>query len=230
MPRKAQITDRIPAGGRKRSPKQVSALQRARRYNHSTFEKSASEPIEIACEKGVDLDDPGSSTAPEPTEPSTNRQQAFQRCPPRNPDPAQLVWHPEAKAFRLRQAPGQRCVDCGGRTSFGEKIDCGLCDGRARRPVRFTGPWPDRCVYCGEETYALPGQPRVCADCEKIKQRVVAGGECRDDRILIEVHRALARRDRDALEAAEVGERRDRRKRRAARRFGTELVEAEEDV
>jgi hypothetical protein len=150
--------------------------------------------------------------------------------PPRNPDPERLVWHDQAKAFRLTEPPTKRCVDCCKRTSFGDTITCGLCDGRAKPPARFTGPWPGRCGYCGAEAFVMPGAALACEDCRTLKERIVASGETRDDRIALEIHRILAARDRRAIETAETEEikkQRARNRRQMERRHGWAAEAAE---
>jgi len=131
---------------------------------------------------------------------------------PDNPDPKRLHWDEEKRAFRLTNPP-TRC-DCANHKSSltGERLSCGLCDGRAMPPKRFRpGPVETPCRYCGES-----GEGFVCKRCTAIKERLVASGTTADDQILLGVHRALAAADRRALEEGELAE--VKKKRRANRR------------
>jgi len=67
---------------------------------------------------------------------------------PPNPDAKKLRWDADKRAFRFIHPP-TRC-SCGGAKSMltGEKLTCGLCDGRASSPARFRpGPVYDPCRY-----------------------------------------------------------------------------------
>jgi len=74
------------------------------------------------------------------------RNARIQGAPP-NPDPT-----------RLRCSGNHRCS-----ALTGEKLTCGLCDGRAVQPKRFQPACPT-CRYCGRI-----GEGSVCTRCEKIR-------------------------------------------------------------
>src|SRR5215472_17324840 len=120
---------------------------------------------------------------------------------PPNPDPKKLRWDADKRAFRFIHPP-TRCT-CGGAQSMltGEKLTCGLCDGRAKPPARFQpGPVYDPCHYCG-----TTGQGHVCPRCRAIKARLVASGITADDQILVAIHRALDAADRQAQRREDIG-------------------------
>jgi hypothetical protein len=136
---------------------------------------------------------------------------------PPNPDPKKLRWDADKRAFRFIHPP-TRCT-CGGAQSMltGEKLTCGLCDGRAKPPARFQpGPVYDPCHYCG-----TTGQGHVCPRCRAIKARLVASGITDDDQLLVEIQRALnaaerqaqRREDIDAVKARRAANRRRRERR-----------------
>jgi hypothetical protein len=112
---------------------------------------------------------------------------------PKNPDPSRLRRDPEKKAFRLIPRLTTRCVDCCGRTIFGDKIECGLCDGRVTKPKRFQpGVARTPCRYCG----AGCRSGVICLDCQPIVARVKASGITVDDQILLEMKARLSAADR----------------------------------
>jgi hypothetical protein len=82
---------------------------------------------------------------------------------PPNLDPKRLRWDPEKRAFRLIKPT---CSGSHGKSALtGERLTCGLCDGRAIRPQRFQPGSPELpCRYCGRV-----GKGFVCTRCEKIR-------------------------------------------------------------
>jgi hypothetical protein len=82
---------------------------------------------------------------------------------PPNPDPKRLRWDAEKCAFRLINPT---CSGSHGHSALtGEKLTCGLCDGRAVRPKRFQpGSQGSACRYCGRV-----GEGLVCTRCDKIR-------------------------------------------------------------
>jgi hypothetical protein len=119
---------------------------------------------------------------------------------PPNPDPKKLQWDADKRAFRFIH-PLTRC-SCGGAKSMltGEKLSCGLCDGRASPPARFRlAPAYTPCRYCG-----TPGQGHVCERCKAIKARLVASGITDDDQLLVEIQRALNAAERQAQRREDV--------------------------
>jgi len=137
---------------------------------------------------------------------------------PANHDPKRLYWDEEKRAFRLINQP-TRC-DCANHKSSltGERLTCGLCDGRATPPKRFRpGPIETACRYCGEA-----GEGFVCKRCTAIKERLTASGVTADDQILLGAHRTLAaadRREKEEGEIAEVKKTRRANRRRAEKRW-----------
>jgi hypothetical protein len=124
-----------------------------------------------------------------------------------------MRWDADKSAFRFISQPTERCADCGSRTIFGCKIECGLCDGRADAPRRFQpGGWIS-CRYCGK---GGPGTASVCDRCKELKQKALAAGVTEDDRILLYVQKAL--RDEDYRRLAEHDVEADRRRRVRNRR------------
>jgi hypothetical protein len=144
------------------------------------------------------------------------------RGPP-NPDPERLQWDPSKQAFRLIHPP-TRCNCASQKSSLtGKRLTCGLCDRQQQPPRRFQ-PGVDvrrepTCGYCGERT---GNRTRMCDECRKIKERLIAAGVTADDQILLGVHRALAATDRRTRREDEIEEVRSKRqvnRRRAERRW-----------
>src|SRR5262249_35763901 len=75
------------------------------------------------------------------------------------------------------------------------------------------------CDYCGART---GNKTRICGECRKIKERLIASGITSDDQILVGGHRALVVTDRRALREAEIEEvkskRQENRRRAESRR------------
>jgi hypothetical protein len=91
------------------------------------------------------------------------RRNAGVRGAPPNPDPKRLRWDAEKRAFRLINPT---CSGSHGHSALtGERLTCGLCDGRAVGPKRFQpGSQGSACRYCGRI-----GEGSVCTRCEKIR-------------------------------------------------------------
>jgi hypothetical protein len=126
---------------------------------------------------------------------------------PKNPNPWHLDWDAGKRAFRLKHPPTH--CDCKTHRSSvtGEKVNCGLCDGRANPPVRFqAAPVPTACRYCG----AL-NEGGVCRRCLAAKERLSVDGVTEDDQILRGIQRILAVIDRKRLAEAETAEAKQKR-------------------
>jgi hypothetical protein len=139
--------------------------------------------------------------------------------PPKNPDPKTLGWDADKQAFRLISPPTERCVDCGGKTVFGGKIECGLCDGRADAPRRLQpGKWVS-CRYCGAGGVEAA---HICDRCKELKRGAITAGITEDDRILLYAQKALKAEDYRRLaelDAEEEQRRKERNRQQAERRW-----------
>ena len=139
--------------------------------------------------------------------------------PPENPDPKTLGWDADKRAFRFTSPPTESCVDCGGKTVFGGKIECGLCDGRAEAPRRFQpGVWIS-CRYCGAGGVEAA---HICDRCKELKRGAITAGITADDRILLYVQKALKAEDYRrlaGLDAEEEQRRRARNRQQTERRW-----------
>lgn len=138
---------------------------------------------------------------------------------PTNPNPWNLEWDAGKRAFRLKHPPTH--CDCKNHRSAltGEKVTCGLCDGRATPPVRFqAGPSPAACRYCG-----WLNEGGVCRRCQAVKERLIVDGITEDDQILRGIQRVLVAADRKRLAEAETAEAKQKRttnRLRAQKRWG----------
>jgi len=128
---------------------------------------------------------------------------------PKNPDPKRLRWDETKRAFRLLHPPTS-CNCRNERSSVtGERLSCGLCDGRASPPTRFLpGPLEPICCYCGRAGY------RICPQCLRRWQRL---GFYPDDEMLLRMQEALSIADRREVREDEREATRQRRKENRAR-------------
>jgi hypothetical protein len=111
---------------------------------------------------------------------------------PLNPEPKTLRWDPDKRAFRLINPT---CAgDHGHSRLTGERLTCGLCDGRSARPEHFRpGAWPNTCVTCG--TRCRSSTARLCHRCAQTKKRVIAAGITVDDALLLAIQASLRATD-----------------------------------
>lgn len=128
---------------------------------------------------------------------------------PPNPDPKRLRWDETKRAFRLIHPP-TRCNCRNERSAFaGERLSCGLCDGRAHPPKRFTpGPFEPTCFYCGRAGC------RICPQCLRRWQRL---GFHPDDEMMLRMQEALTVADRREVREDELEEARQKRRENRAR-------------
>lgn len=140
---------------------------------------------------------------------------------PTNPRPGTLSWDPPKQAFRPREAAKScNCAELPASRLTGERLTCGLCDGRKTKPRRFD-PRVDvreevRCVACGElcpKQRSPWGASRLCPGCDAIRSRLPL--ELPPEQVMLEIHRRLNAADRRELAEDEVT---IARKRRAANR------------
>jgi hypothetical protein len=128
---------------------------------------------------------------------------------PKNPDPKCFRWDETKRAFRLIRTP-TRC-NCRNERSLltGDRLSCGLCDGRANPPKRFLpGPFEPTCCYCGRVGY------RICPQCLRRWQRL---GFYLDDEMMLRMQEALTVADRRAVRDDERDAARKKRKENRAR-------------
>ena len=128
---------------------------------------------------------------------------------PKNPDPKRLRWDETKRAFRLLHPP-THCNCKNERSSLtGERLSCGLCDGRDSPPTRFlAGPLEPTCCYCGRAGH------RICPQCLRRWQRL---GYYPDDEIMLRMQEALTVADRREVREDEREADRQRRKENRAR-------------
>ena len=210
-------------------PKRLgSALGHTVERRHRVGEKvriEAPEPGGLSAVLVPEKYEPGQSHHPDILPPVP----VWARLPrvPKNPDPKRLRWDETKRAFRLLHPP-THCNCKNERSSLtGERLSCGLCDGRARPPKRFLrGPFEPTCCYCGRAGC------RICPQCLRRWQRL---GFYPDDVMLLRMQDALIVADRrevreDEREAArqkrkENRSRVKRRQRAAASGLGNEIEE-----
>jgi len=128
---------------------------------------------------------------------------------PKNLDPRRLRWDETKRAFRLIHPPTS-CNCRNERSSLtGDRLSCGLCDGRASPPKRFLpGPLEPACCYCGR------ADCRICPRCLRRWQRL---GFYPDDEMLLRMQDALTVADRREVREDEREADRQRRKENRAR-------------